>query len=147
VSKVCNNGPRSLYWPEATPRDNTLTSRAIITYREHITGPLWKHPFLNTFINQLKTIIYVCLTRCSKIVFSEFVSLLNSDEFIFPHAVTYGRKTPTVYRSWTRRIFFVIGCYKWGLFNILLLLSLFIFLETPAWPFQQCDVIYFMTSF
>ena len=48
------NGTRSLYWPEATPRGNTLTWRAIITDREHKTGPLIKHPFLNTFINQLK---------------------------------------------------------------------------------------------
>jgi hypothetical protein len=69
--KICNNGPRSLYWPEAMPRDNALTWRAIITDRGHITGPLWKHPFLNTctFINQLKPLCMYASPGVRKLYF------------------------------------------------------------------------------
>jgi hypothetical protein len=44
--------------------------QAIITNRGHITGPLSKHPFLNTFISQLKplfihasTIVEACMNN------------------------------------------------------------------------------------
>ena len=40
-----------LYWPEATPRSNTIFRGPLWLNRRHITGPLWKYPFLNTFRN------------------------------------------------------------------------------------------------
>ena len=41
-----------LYCPEATPRANTTFRGPLWLNRGHITGPLWKRPFLITFINQ-----------------------------------------------------------------------------------------------
>jgi hypothetical protein len=41
-----------LYWPDATPWANTTFRGPLWLNRGHITDPLWKHPFLNTFINQ-----------------------------------------------------------------------------------------------
>jgi hypothetical protein len=46
-----------LYWPEATPRANTTFRGPLWLNRGHLTGPLWKHPFLNTFINQSISIL------------------------------------------------------------------------------------------
>jgi len=46
-----------LYWPEATARANTTFRGPLWLNRGHITCPLWKHPFLNTFINQSISIL------------------------------------------------------------------------------------------
>jgi len=39
-----------LYWPEATPRANTTFRGPLWLNRGHITGPLWKHQFINTIL-------------------------------------------------------------------------------------------------
>jgi hypothetical protein len=46
-----------LYWPEATPRASTTFRGPLWLNRGHINGSLWKHPFLNTFINQSISIL------------------------------------------------------------------------------------------
>ena len=46
-----------LYWSEATPRVNTTFRGPLWPNRGHITGPLWKLPFLNTFINHSISIL------------------------------------------------------------------------------------------
>ena len=46
-----------LFWPGSTPNANTTFRGPLWPNREHITGPLWKQPFLNTFISQSISIL------------------------------------------------------------------------------------------
>ena len=45
---VCNNGPRMAVMALGVALGHYSHPRAIITDLEHITGPIWKHPFINT---------------------------------------------------------------------------------------------------
>jgi hypothetical protein len=68
-----------LYWPEATPKANTTFRGPLWLNRGHLAGPLWKHPFLNTFINQSISILgnlHYYIDRCE---LWGFIREINSD--------------------------------------------------------------------
>jgi len=92
VSKVSNNGPMSLYWPEAT-------AMAIAHFAGHYYKPrthnraIMKTPFFNTFINQLKPLFMYASTIVRKSYFQNLspvkyspdlvINLVNSIIFYF----------------------------------------------------------------
>ena len=61
MSSVCNNGPRSQCIVPRRFLGPIQTPWAIITDLGHITGPLWKHPFINTITMYMVscTFIYI----------------------------------------------------------------------------------------